>query len=740
MARVSLQAALPWLCTVLLLACGDTSGEAVSDVPTAAGSDRDEKRLSVREEFDRMAQDLTSGSNPYLSTTRVRTLRRALKEEGLSANERLRLERRLSRALLKNGQIQKSIDVLERVLQGLARNSAGDAGSESLLALAYLRLAETENCVARHNGECCIFPLAGAAEHSLREPAEKARALFLRRLRRDPKDAEALWLANICAMALGEYPDGVPEPFRLPESAFASEGGFPRFRNRAPELGLDTLNLCGGAVAEDFDGDGWLDILTSSYDPREPVRYFRNGGDGSFEDLSDPSRASDQKGGLNLIAADYDNDGDKDFFVLRGAWLGDDGQLRNSLVRNRGEALFEDVTHQVGLAQPAMPTQTGAFGDFDGDGWVDLYVGNESRIEREPTGDYPGQLFQNHGGTTFEDVARANRVENNRFCKGVGAGDYDADGDLDLYLSNIGENRLYRNDGGRFRDVAPELQVVEPRERSFATWFFDYDQDGRLDLFVTSYETGLADLVAEALGEPNEAPPPRLYRNDGSAGFVDVASELGLDRPFQPMGANFGDLDHDGWLDIYLTTGEPQLQSLMPNVFLRNDGGVAFRDLTSAAGLGHLQKGHGVAFADFDHDGDQDVFHQLGGFFPVDRYANALFVNPGNGNRWLYLTLQGTESNRDGFGARIRIVVRTRTGKRTLYRNVGALSSFGGSTLRQEIGLGDAQAVESLTIHWPGSSEPQTFRDLPLDAHLKIVQGEERFERLELRAVDLERR
>ncbi len=690
---------------------------------------------SVRAEFEVIADALTQGMNPYLSPARIGQLRRSLKQKGLPAAERLRLERRLARALLKNDQADKAIGLLERARARIAQEHGGDQALEELLAIAYLRQAETENCVTRHNAQCCIFPLEGEAEHTRREPAQKARALFLNALRRNPEDKSSRWLLNICAMALGEYPDSVPEPMRFPKQAFTSPAEFPRFRDRAPSLGLDTLNLCGGVVIEDFDNDGWMDIVTSSYDPREPVRFFRNGGDGSFEDRSDSSGCSDQMGGLNLLCADYDNDGDKDYFVLRGAWLGDDGQIRNSLVRNLGEARFEDVTRAVGLADPARPTQTGAFGDFDGDGFLDLYIGNESRVEADPTGDYPAQLFLSREAERFEDRAAALGAENDRFCKGVAAGDYDADGDLDLYTSNIGANRLLRNDGAQgFTDVAPELNVTEPSERSFATWFFDHDQDGALDLFVTSYETGLADLVDQALGLPNEAPPPRLYRRTDD-GFRDVTTSVGLNRPFQPMGANFGDLDHDGYLDIYLTTGEPQLQSLMPNAFLRNKAGQEFVDLTSAAGLGHLQKGHGVGFCDFDHDGDQDIFHQLGGFYPVDRFANALFENPGNENRFLYLSLQGTTSNRDAIGARIRVTLETPDGQRQIHRNVGAVSSFGGSTLRQEIGLGKAIRVQRLAILWPAGSAWVDYEDIPLDAYLRVIEGKSEWERLALEPV-----
>ena len=531
-------------------------------------------------------------------------------------------------------------------------------------------------------------------------------------------------------MAIGDYPQAVPETYRIPPTAFRSEFDIKRFEDVAPELGVDTQNLCGGAIVDDFDGDGKLDIVTSTYDPRGPLRYFRRQAGGPFHDDSAASGVETQLGGLNCIAADYDNDGDNDILVLRGAWLLDDGQIRNSLLRNNGDRTFTDVTRQAGLAEPARPTQAAVWGDFDNDGDLDLYIGNESRLRKNSrAGDYPSQLFQNNGDGTFTDIALRAGVTNDRYAKGVTAGDYDNDGDLDLYVSNAGKNRLYRNNAdGTFTDVADQLGVAEPAGASFASWFFDYDNDGDLDLFVAAYDCTLADIVSDYRDQQHSGVSPRLYRNDGQSGFTDVAAAVGLDHPYLPMGANFGDLDNDGFLDIYLATGRPNYKMLVPNVMLRNDGGKRFQNVTTSGGFGHLQKGHGVAFADIDNDGDQDIYHQLGGFYPGDQYRNVLFKNPGHGNRFLIIKLVGTQSNRNGVGARIRVTVTTPQGKRTLHRAVGSVSSFGGSPLRQEIGLGMADSIERVEIDWPGSATTQVLRGVPLDGMIQVTEGTDGFE------------
>jgi hypothetical protein len=189
------------------------------------------------------------------------------------------------------------------------------------------------------------------------------------------------------------------------------------------------------------------------------------------------------------------------------------------------------------------------------------------------------------------------------------------------------------------------------------------------------------------------------------------------------MGANYGDLDNDGWPDIYLGTGVPDLEALMPNVLLRNVEGRHFADVTFASGLGHLQKGHGIAFADLNDNGQQDLFAQMGGFYPVDRFYNALFVNPGSDHAWLQLELRGMRANRLGQGARVAVRVRGGSGERTIHHLAGSGGSFGGSPLRCEIGLGAATEIVEVEIRWPGSGTVDRIRGLALRARYLVVEG-----------------
>jgi hypothetical protein len=588
---------------------------------------------------------------------------------------------------------------------------------EALLGVLQLRRGELANCVHDHNAERCIFPIRGAGRHAQPSGSSAAVEYFLKHLKRNPDDLEVRWLLNLAYMTLGKHPNDVPASVLIPPAAFASVDDPGRFEDAASRMGLDAPGRAGGVIADDFDGDGLFDVIVSSVDACAPLRFYANRGDGAFEDRTAAAGLLGQLGGINLVQTDYDNDGRLDVFVMRGGW---EFPMRNSLLRNNGDGTFADVTARAGLMRSVHRTHAAAWADYDGDGWLDVFVGHEES---------PAALFRNRGDGTFENVARAAGVDRRSFVKGVAWGDYDGDGRPDLYVSNFGsENFLYRNQGdGSFRDVARELGVQKPI-MSFPTWFWDYDQDGRLDLFVASFVPSVTEMARFYLRLPPQAESMKLYRNTGS-GFQDATAAAGLDRVVPTMGANFGDLDDDGFPDFYLGTGAPSYAALMPNVMFRNrGGGRAFADVTTATGTGHLQKGHGVAFADLDGDGDQDVFANLGGFVPGDAYHRAVFRNPGHANRWIRVQLTGSKSNRAAVGARIRVQAVDGEGRELVrYAVVGSGGSFGASPLAQHIGLARAERIVSLSVDWPASRTRQVFADVPLDRVIEVRELEERF-------------
>ncbi|MCH7825298.1 MAG: CRTAC1 family protein, partial [Acidobacteria bacterium] len=573
-----------------------------------------------------------------------------------------------------------------------------------LLGVAHIRDAQTRNCVELRLAGGCVVPIREQSIYPLQEPSRAAVRYFRQVLDATPDDAPfhiaSTWLMNLAYMTLGEYPDGVPTRFLIDPATFAPESEFPYFENVAARAGLATRGYAGGTIVDDFDNDGYLDVLVSSVHSEGQLRFFRNNGDGRFNELTERAGLTGVFGGVHMVQADYDNDGDVDVFVLRGGWLGSQGRIPNSLLRNNGNLTFTDVTFDAGLGDVHYPSQSAAWVDFDNDGDVDLFVGNEST----PGQRSPSQLFRNEGEGRFVEIAASAGVQNFRFTKGVSWGDYNDDGFADLYVSNFEDtNRLYRNNrDGTFTDVAPDLGVTAPIS-SFSTWFWDMDNDGAQDLLVTSYPlTGtpapLVHVVGAWLGRPQAVELLKLYRNDGRGGLADVATAYGIRGPTQPMGSNYGDLDNDGYLDFYLGTGYMAYEAVMPNVMYRNVDGERFTDVTYAGGFGHLAKAHGIAFADLDNDGDQDVFTVLGGADLDDDDYDTLLENPGFGNHWITVKLIGTTSNRAAIGARIRIDIREEERARSIYRVISSGSSFCANPLRAEIGLGTADRIDLLEV------------------------------------------
>ena len=653
----------------------------------------------------------------------IEQIEKRLAEGDLALDQRLNALMDIALLYLYEGEPVKASEVFRQIRDDVEKEPGLQKELPSLIFLegmAALRLGENENCVECQCETSCIFPILPSAVHQKREGSRQAVGYFTEYLKYFPDDTGARWLLNLAYMTLGEYPEKMPAQYRLPLAPFESKADIGRFTDIAPVLGLNQLNLAGGAIMDDFDNDGLLDLVVTSMDPGKPLAFYRNRGDGTFEERSKAAGLAKQIGGLYCVQTDYNNDGLLDIYVCRGAWTGI--PQKHSLLRNNGDGTFTDVTKEAGLLTP-IDGQVAVWADYDNDGWLDVFVGCE-------TG--PCRLYHNRGDGTFEDVTRRAGIDNGTLgCKGANWGDFNGDRYPDLYISNMaGPPRLYRNNrDGTFTDVAKEMGIHQP-DQGFSCWFFDYDNDGWPDIFASSFERSLSDVINSHLRQPHSGTTCRLYRNKAGKGFEDVTAVVGLDFAIPVMGSNFADLDNDGYLDIYLGTGTPAYSLLVPNRMFKNVQGKRFVDITTSSGTGHLQKGHAVACGDWDRDGNLDLFEQLGGAAPGDAFRNVLFQNPGkHGNHWISIKLVGKKSNRAAIGARIKLTLPDND-PANIYRYVTNGSSFGGSPLQQHIGIGKATKIDTLEIYWPTSDTKQVFRNLAVDQAIEITEFETKYRKL----------
>jgi ASPIC/UnbV protein/VCBS repeat protein len=635
-------------------------------------------------------------------------------------------------ALLQLGEEQKAIDIYQDLLTKVSPGNLDE--KQSILkdmANAYFRMGERANCIHNHNAESCIYPISSGGMHHNKTGSEKAIEIYKTILANDPGDLESRWLLNIAYMTTGGYSQQVPPQYLLKISNDDSMHLVKPFRDVAANIGLNYKCIAGGCIVDDFNNDNYPDIILSSWSLSEPMRYYRNNANGTFTDVSDSSGLGYLTGGLHIEQTDYNNDGFKDIFVLRGGWKGEFGSNPNSLLKNNGNGTFTDVTKESGLLG-FHPSQTATWADFNNDGWLDVFIGNETSPGEKSQ---PCQLFINNKNGTFTDVAAKAGCAITKFVKGVTSGDYNNDGLTDIFISTMNGNKILlknesvKNGNIKFEDVSKQAGLSNNLTRSFPTWFWDYDNDGWLDILVCGYEftQSLSYYAgAEAVQLPvGNAGKVFLFRNKHDGTFEDVTAKVGLNKIAFAMGSNFGDIDNDGYLDFYLGTGNPQLKSVVPNKLFKNIDGKSFLDVTTSARVGNLQKGHAVSFADLNNDGNEDIYIKMGGAYTADAYENSLYLNPGqNSNHWVNLSLKGTVSNRAAIGARIKVTFKENGIERSVYRDVNSGGSFGSNPLAQHIGLGMATSVQKIEITWPVTGKVQMFENLPVNTNIKIKEGD----------------
>jgi len=483
-------------------------------------------------------------------------------------------------------------------------------------------------------------------------------------------------------------------------------------------------NGAGGAWL-DYDGDGLMDLFLVNSGPlpgvtheepgtsRWPNRLYRNRGDGTFEDVTQKAGVAGYGYGTAAVAADYDNDGHTDLYVV---CVG-----RSILYHNRGNGTFEDVTDKAGVANLKGTGIGAVFLDVDNDGLLDLFVANyltfdpNYKLYFNPDA-YPGPLsykpefnvlYRNMGNGVFKDISETAgiRIPGHR-AMSVAVLDYNQDGAPDLYLSNDGTpNLLLVNDGkGHFKDVAMSAGVafnaMGEAAGSMAATVGDCNMDGYDDMLITRLGYG------------------SLYMGGPKGVFEDrmMASGLGaLTAQYVGWGGNFVDFDNDGDLDIIIANGDAHYLVGWPSLLLENRGDGVFSDAAEKGGAFFKTKirGRGSAVADYDNDGRLDIIITTIGDRPILLHNRGSFSN-----HWLKLDLQGTKSNRDGFGALVKVYAGGKTFCATARCEFGFLMM---SDRRLHFGLGNVTMVDAIEIRWP-SGQHQRLTNVKADQILKIIE------------------
>jgi len=519
----------------------------------------------------------------------------------------------------------------------------------------------------------------------------------------------------------------------------AARAGLTISHISSPDKKYIVESMSGGVGFIDCDNSGTLSALVVN---GSTVDRYRQGGDPmitlyrqstplKFEDITKQAGLSRKGWGMGVAVADFDNDGLPDIFVT--------GYGGNALYRNRGNCTFEDVTDKAGVRGSGFMTGA-AWADYDKDGFVDIFVARYVHVDLANVAAFGSckfrgivvqcgpwgmvgetdLLYHNRGDGTFEEVSQKAGVHDSNAYYGLGVvwGDYDNDGWPDLYVANdTGPNYLYHNNhNGTFKDVGMQsgtaLSAEGDAEGSMGVDFGDYDHDGRLDIFVTNFmDQG-----------------DSLYHNLGATGFDDVSWKAGVattSYPYVKWGTGFFDFDNDGWVDLFVASGHvyPQMDSLdsgpryrEPLMLQMNHQDGTFTDSAAAAGLNAipLASRRGAAFGDVNNDGNIDILLLNVGEPP------SLLLNHGvAGNHRVLFKLIGTKSNRAAIGARVTV----RAGKLVQFNEVrGGASYLSQNDLRLHFGLGKESNLDSVEVQWP-SGLVEKFQNVAPDNIYTLVEG-----------------
>ena len=504
----------------------------------------------------------------------------------------------------------------------------------------------------------------------------------------------------------------------------------------SPEKKYIAESMSGGVALFDYDNDGFLDIFLVNSLTVELLKankktrsvLYHNNRDGTFSDVTDKARVGDVGWGMGCAVGDFNNDGFNDLYVTS---IGPD-----HLFKNNGNGTFTDVTEKAGVSDPRFSTGA-AFLDYDNDGKLDLFVTNYVDFDinhlptfgEGPTCQFKGipvqcgprglpgagdSLFHNNGDGTFTDVSKKAGVADSRGYYGLGVvgSDFDGDGWIDIFVANDSTpNFLYHNNGdGTFTDIAFEsgtaLDKNGNEQGCMGVTLGDYDHDGLLDLFITNFDD-----------EYNV-----LYHNAGRGSFVDVSYDSGValvSLPYVGWGTKFFDYDNDGWLDLFVANGHayPQRDRYRQRKLLyRNNRDGTFSEVAAQFGSALMEEraSRGTAFGDIDNDGDVDIVVN-----DLDSSPQLLRNDGGNKNNWILVKTIGTRSNRNGIGAKVKVV----SGDLVQLDEVRSGGSYiSQNDLRLHFGLEKHTSVDLIQVRWP-SGAVDTLTNVSVNKIVAVKEG-----------------
>ncbi|MBT8228845.1 MAG: VCBS repeat-containing protein [Bacteroidia bacterium] len=505
------------------------------------------------------------------------------------------------------------------------------------------------------------------------------------------------------------------------------------FTDIADDAGINhiynaSFDMGGGVAIFDYNNDDLMDIYYTGGKNRDIL--YKNNGDNTFSDVTIEAglEFTDNIITMGVVSGDIDNDGDRDLF-LTTLW-----NYTNVLLENNGNGSFTDITSSSGIGKDSLFSMGASLGDYNKDGFIDLYVGNYIEIpfvQVDSSGNfisfdhlcYPNSLFHNNGDNTFTDVSLIMNTSDSGCNLATTFTDYDSDGDIDILNANdfgawVSPNVLYQNN---FPDSFSNVSFaanMDARIYGMGIAAGDYDHDMDLDYYITNIGQNI------------------LHQNNGNGNFTDLTHIAGIGNQwvFQDSlqatgwGTGFMDIDNDSYLDLYVANGYidavPDLKTSFydPDKLYHNAGDGSFKDISESTGINANTISRGFAYADFDNDGDVDLFpvpifsSSSPDTMGMIVYRNDLVSN----NNWLKVSLEGTTSNRDAFGSQILIY----TGEKSWVHEIsGGSSHCSQHSSIAHFGLGDESLVDSLVIKWT-NGHSERFYNVTTNQILHIIEGQ----------------